>query len=163
MEKDKDPNYENNTDTSLVLSDDRFNSAVQEIMKEALLEGATPLASALEADISTNLFNSWYQIETFKNWVDGLVVLHLSRKRRNSNVLIDKIEEGGDLVKAAELTMKYLTSADKEFGSRHQKITTDPGDKRVLTPESRSKVDKAMEDTLIVKEAEKLANEPDNS
>lgn len=167
MEKERDPNYEDQTETSLVLKDERFSSIVQEVIEKSIDKGAKPLGAALEAKISKNLFISWMQIDDFREWIEGLVELHLSRKRMKINTLLDVIEgdEGndGDPIKACELNMKYLQNADKEFGSKHQKITSESAGKGVLTPESRSKVDKAMEDTIIVREATKIANKPDNS
>lgn len=178
MKKETDPDYVDTTETSLVLKDERYTSEVQEVIEEAIMEGATPLGAALEAGITKDLFNSWMRIsDQFRDWIEGLQALHLSRRRRKINQLIDNVEgkyqEGEDRpvynsLKAAELNMKYLQSADKDFGSRHQKITTQEAGADVITPESKKRVEELKEknkitENNVVEKAGEIANELPNS
>lgn len=159
MNKNFDETGDETGDIDLVIKDVRFTYDVQKHIEKSVPEGVKPQAAAREVDISKSRFEAWYKnIPHFKEWIDKLWEKHMSDRRRE---VIKKIDEVDDAAKAAKLNMDYLERVDKEFGTKHQHVTTDDG--QTVDPDAGTDADDFIKGYRLDRAEEKDADESDTA
>jgi hypothetical protein len=141
-------NYDTFGDT--LIDDNEWNGTVYDMIAEGIInKGETPEGAAIEAGIPIGKFRAWMQIESFRLMIEGMVVNHRSKLRREIESDIEIIYQPKDRV---DKKIKHLERTDPEYGMKRIEID----DKKHEIPKPVSANDPEV--IAMLKDAEDAAN-----